>query len=382
MSLASARFTTAVPSAVGARLDAASRNAPPIRKHEPMRGAVRAVQQALLDLDDPRLSMAAGADGLFGSQTAQAVRQFQQARGLIVDGIVGAQTMGELDRIYSPAISGQPKGISLHFGLNGVDPAQYQGWDGALTGCEPDARDMKVIADSRGFKSRLVLTREATSNCLFSELRAASAQLVSGDILLLSYSGHGGQVPNTNGDDEADGMDETWCLFDREIVDDELFAAFARFASGVRIFVLSDSCHSGTATRVAEFSAVVRAAQKEASNIKPRAMPEDVSRKVYQAHRALYDALQAGLPDFERAGVNANVLLISGCQDNQLSGDMGTNGVFTNALKRIWNNGQFQGNYRSFHRAIRAIMPLHQQPNLFTYGGNNNGFVGQRPFSI
>jgi hypothetical protein len=54
-----------------------------------------------------------------------------------------------------------------------------------------------------------------------------------------------------------------------------------------------------------------------------------------------------------------------GCQDNQLSGDTGANGVFTNAVKRVWNNGHFNGSYRSFHRQIRNTMPLHQQPNFF-----------------
>lgn len=28
------------------------------------------------------------------------------------------------------------KGLSLHLGLNRVDPAHYGGWDGALTACE------------------------------------------------------------------------------------------------------------------------------------------------------------------------------------------------------------------------------------------------------
>ncbi len=375
MSLTSPRFTSAVPTTVAARLEAASRNAPPIRQGELNRGSVRAIQQALLDLDDPRFFMAAGADGLFGPQTAHAVREFQKAHALFVDGVVGAQTMGQLDKLYSPAVIGVAKGISLHFGLNAVDPNGYQGWDGVLGGCEPDARDMKAIADARGFRSSLILTSDATSSRLQSELRKAATELTSGDILFLTYSGHGGQVPNTNGDDESDGQDETWCLFDREFVDDELFCAFARFVPGVRILVLSDSCHSGTVTRMKPFAAM-------APQQTPRALPQDIGEKVYQAHKSLYDALQSSLPPFERAGVKATVLLISGCQDHQLSGDLGTNGVFTVALKRIWNNGQFQGNYSSFHSAIQASMPLNQQPNLFTYGTSNQGFLGQRPFSI
>jgi len=241
MSLVSRRFTTAVPSEVADRLERASRNAPPMRMGEPLRGAVRTVQQALLDFDDPRFAMGTNADGLFGPKTANAVREFQKAYGLAVDGFVGAQTIGKLDELYAPEVLGATKGISLHLGLNAVDPAHYQGWDGALGGCEPDARDMQTIADAQGFGSTLIPTSEATSGRLLSELRSAAEQLTAGDILFLTYSGHGGQIPNTNGDDESDQMDETWCLFDREVADDELFAAFARFTPGVRILVLSDT---------------------------------------------------------------------------------------------------------------------------------------------
>lgn len=375
MSLSSSRFTSSVPPHVAARLDAASRNSPPIMQGEAVRGAVRAIQQALLDLHDPRFFMAAGADGLFGAQTAKAVREFQKANGLAVDGIVGAQTLGTLDKLYSADVGGQPKGISLHLGLNAVDPAHYQGWDGALGGCEPDARDMKAIADAKGFRSTLILTREATSARLFSELRNAATQLTAGDFLLLTYSGHGGQVPNTNGDDESDNLDETWCLFEREVIDDELYAAYTRFAPGVRILVLSDSCHSGTVTKLKPFNEM-------APKQKARAMPEDKERQVYEAHKTLYDSLQANLPPFNRSNVRATVLLISGCMDNQLSGDLGTNGVFTVGLKRVWNNGAFEGDYRAFHRAICDIMPINQTPNLFTYGADNAGFLAQRPFAI
>ncbi|HEY9725635.1 MAG TPA: peptidoglycan-binding protein [Chroococcales cyanobacterium] len=45
---------------------------------------------------------AAGTNGIFDSETQEAVRQFQQARGLAVDGIVGSQTMAAL-----PAVGGE-----------------------------------------------------------------------------------------------------------------------------------------------------------------------------------------------------------------------------------------------------------------------------------
>jgi len=39
-------------------------------------------------------------------------------------------------------------GISLHIGLNYVDPNHYSGWDGKLNAAEYDAKDMFFITKS------------------------------------------------------------------------------------------------------------------------------------------------------------------------------------------------------------------------------------------
>jgi len=137
-----------------------------------------------------------------------------------------------------------PSGKSLYIGLNAVDPKQYSGWSGELSGCEFDAKDMRAIAKKHGFATTLRLTKSATRNKILGDLKRAAKKLRRNDIFFLSYSGHGGQVPNTGNDFEPDGFDETGCLYDGELIDDELYAALANFAAGVRIFVLSDSCHS------------------------------------------------------------------------------------------------------------------------------------------
>ena len=55
----------------------------------------------------------------------------------------------------------KPKGISLHVGLNRVDPIHYTGWKGELAACENDARDMETIARSQGFVAQSLLTKAA-----------------------------------------------------------------------------------------------------------------------------------------------------------------------------------------------------------------------------
>ena len=141
-----------------------------------------------------------------------------------------------------------PKGISLHIGLNRVDPIHYGGWKGELAACENDARDMETIATSQGFVAQSLLTKAATSTAVLGVMEKVAKELFEDDFFLLTYSGHGGQI-NDAGNDEPDGLDETWVLFDRQLVDDELYAAWSLFRPSVRVLVLSDSCHGGTMTK-------------------------------------------------------------------------------------------------------------------------------------
>jgi len=72
-----------------------------------------------------------------------------------------------------------------------------------------------------------------------------------GDSLFLHYSGHGGQVRDPDGDRES-GMDDTICPVDFErygqITSDTLHRTLVTpLAYGVRLTVIFDCCHSGTA---------------------------------------------------------------------------------------------------------------------------------------
>jgi len=60
--------------------------------------AVRKIQQALIVLGFPVPEV--GANGIFSGETELAVRSYQEARGLKVDGIVGSVTIGSLDEEF------------------------------------------------------------------------------------------------------------------------------------------------------------------------------------------------------------------------------------------------------------------------------------------
>jgi hypothetical protein len=277
------------------------------------------------------------------------------------------------------------KGIALSIGLNAVDSKHYGGWSGDLTACEADAEDMAEIARSRGFAEvKTLLTTAAKRSAVLTEIKVAAGALGGGDIFMLTYSGHGGQLPDEN-NDENDGQDETWCLFDGELVDDEIYKALGDFEKGVRILVLSDSCHSGTVTKAAYYqgTAMTRAPFLGGNEVRYRAMPPDVALRTYRQNKKFYDPI---LRDAKLAksidGVTASVILISGCQDNQFSADGAFNGLFTGTLLMVWNDGRFTKGYTSFHKAIVKRMPPDQTPNFFFVGTPNRRFRYQQPFTV
>ncbi len=292
---------------------------------------------------------------------------------------------------------GKAMGMSLHIGLNSVSGGAYGGWTGPLAACEADAKDMTAIAKQQGMRPTTLLTKKATRAAVLAEMRKAAQLLAEGDLYFLSYSGHGGQVPDVTGE-EDDKKDETWCLFDGQLIDDELYYELSRFGEGVRILVLSDSCHSGTVTREALMPPVTNPSQR------PKLMPEAVAMRTYREHKAFYDKLQKDVaaaagnkvvdPDTALAQVaasgrlsgivakfNPTVILISGCQDNQTSMDGEHNGAFTEQVLKVWNQGGFDGNYGNFHARVKARLPATQSPNLFTLGAAGE-FLAQKPFSV
>ncbi|HTW44030.1 MAG TPA: caspase family protein [Acidobacteriaceae bacterium] len=264
---------------------------------------------------------------------------------------------------------------SLHIGLNAVDPDAYEGWDGSLNACESDAAAMLAIATAQNYSaSRRLLTADATAAGVLDGIKRAAEQLQSGDLFLLTYSGHGGRI----NDAENPGKQvDTWALYDRMLISHELYRAWGEFAAGVRIFVTSDSCHSGTVTRLMPSPATMAT-----HHGKSRAVPPWIVSRAYAAHREMYDELVRQNPRSLQNQIGTSVLLISGCQDDQESSDGDRNGLFTTELLSVWNGGQFSGTYPAFYQDILNAMPdlRTQKPNYFLLGRKPEIWQESKPF--
>ena len=295
----------------------------------------------------------------------------------------------------------------MHIGVNRLNPvcypmATYQGWETAVVigknkcvnvdgdykigwngrlgrssqCCEKDATGLATIAKAQGFKTKVLVTERATSARVQRAMRSAAKKLVAGDIFLLTYAGHGSQVEDLT-NDEADKEDETWCLYDRMFLDDEQRLLYTEFAEGVRILVLCDSCHSGTATRSGKAGAARRRRMHE--RLRARAMPRETASCVYLARKQEYDDIQLGLPN-PPPTLKASRILLSACQDNETAmGDLVAGGCFTRALKKIWDQGAFEGGYEQFAEQIKLELKRQHEEAVKEQGGDANNVHRQRP---
>ena len=145
--------------------------------------------------------------------------------------------------------------------------------------------------------------------------------------------------------------------------------------TGVRIFVLSDSCHSGTVLKAALNQPIMMMETSRGNQPRYKFLPDEKAAQAYRKNKAFYDPiLRDPKLGKNREKIKASVILISGCMDNQYSMDGIFNSLFTAHLLRAWHEGTYKGSIKTFHGKIKEIMPPTQTPNYLLMGPKNTGF--------
>lgn len=277
------------------------------------------------------------------------------------------------------------KKYAMHLGVNITDPKHYAGLQ-HLTGCINDASQFHTVSKKVKFdKIEFLPNEKATTKNYKKILTQWAKELEKGDLLWITYSGHGGKKPDLNGD-EDDNWDETWCLYDRELIDDEQFYMYQKYKEGVQIFILSDSCHSGTVSKAVmddakgEDGSQLANQQnwekfKKEHKAKSRMAPAEVCINTYLNNKKTYDAVLKD-KSILTGDIAAHVLLFAACQDNQESIEYGDNGYFTTqameALIKLKKNPTYKD---LFHGIKLTDLGDFQNANLFQYGNANYDFL-------
>lgn len=243
--------------------------------------------------------------------------------------------------------------------LVGINRYQIPGAD--LRGCVNDVNNVaEALATHCGFSAddiKKVTDLDATTERMRAEMQELLGGAEPGDVLLFHYSGHGSNVPDSNGD-EADFRDEILCPTDLDwydpLVDDWIREVFDSLPDDVNLTVLFDCCHSGTATR---------AILPPDAEVIARYLPCPWDLVATESGRSLRGETRSTRP---RGGSDVleveglPELFISGCRDDQTSADAyidGTyNGAMTYSLVSAINESNGQLTYRELHAAMLEFL--------------------------
>jgi hypothetical protein len=167
----------------------------------------------------------------------------------------------------------------------------YYGTPYQLSGCITDVEslnnkfgssyDMKIITD--------LTNQKPTRSVILSEFSALLESANSGDTVLFTFCGHGYHTTDLNRE-EIDGRDEMIMSSDLQYVIDDDFKTIIhqKLKTGTTLIALFDSCHSGTIL--------------------------DLKYSYPSYTTSVSSSLNA-------IDTNGNVILISGCLDNQTSAE-------------------------------------------------------------
>lgn len=252
-----------------------------------------------------------------------------------------------------------PKGYALHIGVDNTGPGVYTNFS-PLSGCVNDAKALKSITEKEQFDEIVLLADSDAKRDRIKEVLSFFAdKAIAGDLVVITYAGHGSQIPDTNGD-EISGFDQVLVTYDGFLIDDEIYDLFLNFNEGVRVVWVGDSCHADTQ---------VRAATSHSSIVKTRDLDDQTVKAFYEKNKIFFDKISAEIIGKGRENAKASILNMYACQKYELAQEFNGRGLFTQSVEILYNSG----NIFTIQEAIDQLKkPLNrnQEPNVEFFGKN------------
>jgi hypothetical protein len=266
------------------------------------------------------------------------------------------------------------RGIAIHVGVNHPAAGTFD----RLSKSEETAWKLAELSFQAGYRAiHLLCGPDATREAVGALLTDAAGTLGPGHTLFVSFSGHGSRVVDGNGD-ERDGLDETWCLHDGELVDDQLTEYWRLMAPETRVLVVADCCFAGGTI---------------CESMRPMAWPGAQAPGVWDGTLYL-SGPGSGLPGVKQTvvtpgprppdhdgGIRASVLLLAAASEAQLARE----GVYVRHLLDVWRGGAFRGSFYDLHRKVsdRVRRETHgQDPQIRLLGAADPGFPLEAAFHL
>jgi uncharacterized protein YegP (UPF0339 family) len=232
------------------------------------------------------------------------------------------------------------KKIALLFAIN-----NYPGSQNDLNGCLNDQTN--VSGKLPDFDKRIFKDSQVTVANFKAEVLKAANETVTGDVVVIHYSGHGTYLADYNGD-EIDGKDEALYLYDGPLVDDDFGDLLDNFKPGVKVIIFLDSCFSESATRVL--------------NLMPN---KDKGKfKIYKGFKG-YDNVP-----HNKLVKPITWVVFSGCSEHQTSADAYINGHYEGAFTHfLMDCIDRKLTYKQWYAELRKSLPSSEYDQIPTLEG-------------
>lgn len=242
----------------------------------------------------------------------------------------------------------------MHVGINKYSSIIY-GYGIDLNACVQDAEDMWNYAEKADvsiLKTVHLIDENATVENFKLGILNVANKAVSGDTFILSYSSHGTQIFDANGD-EVDKLDEAICLHNGIIYDDEVSELLSKFRKGVLVIIYADTCHSESQFRLTNSNVNFTHKNKFVA-------PLDGYHKNNKSREL-------------KNKIVCKVIEFAACRASQTALDGAVNGYFTEHVKRVIDKRQKSSlnlkvpEYKVFFRELTKSMGSTQVPTLTTH---------------
>jgi hypothetical protein len=246
-----------------------------------------------------------------------------------------------------------------------------------LFGCVADTRRWESALLQLGFEHPVMLLNgQATRDAIARNLREMVQSSKAGDVVVFQYSGHGTQLPDLDGDEDAGdtpGQDEALCPFDYDsgafFIDDDVGEIFSTIPPGVNVTCFMDCCHSGTITRFA--LGKTPGSDRSDTHRRPRFMR--ATPEMIAAHERFRGGPGGRRRVLDSGGVSLmKEILFSACLSSEVAWESNGQGEFTLHATRLLEsfgvgltNEQFEQRVReAFGPAPRQHARLYCAPGM------------------
>ncbi|KAI9245021.1 caspase domain-containing protein [Sporodiniella umbellata] len=260
----------------------------------------------------------------------------------------------------------------------------YIGTKSQLNGCINDVQNIKEFLSSYNFEEKDMVTLtddqeeskfKPTRNNIIAAMEWLVHDAEPNDSFFFHYSGHGGRVADMHSD-EDDGHDETIYPLDYEqyegdsgqIRDDDLHAILVRpLPKGCRLTAIFDSCHSGTVLDL-PYVYSTKGQIKENNMFKHAGMgifsagiqyargdKDGALSSILSLGKQLLETRQISDDVRQRNTTLADVIMFSGCKDDQTSADAQEAGRATGAMSFALTTTLRRNPDQSYHQLLNNL---------------------------